>query len=204
MRTGSENQVVIVDDDEGSRNSLKWLIESGGFPAMTFMSADHFLEVASDLDIGCLVLDVRMPGKSGVQLLEDLVDRAGSPPIVMISAFADVRTAVRAMRGGAVDFLEKPVNGEELLECVARCLSTQGAERRSSASTMLMKSRLEALTKRERQILDLIVAGRSNKQTAAELGISPRTVEVHRRNIMRKSGASSFAELVRLAAAQTT
>lgn len=204
MRTGTENQVVIVDDDEGSRNSLKWLIESGGFPAMTFMSADHFLEVASDLDIGCLVLDVRMPGKSGVQLLEDLVDRAGSPPIVMISAFADVRTAVRAMRGGAVDFLEKPVNGEELLECVARCLSTQGAERRSSASTMLMKSRLEALTRRERQILDLIVAGRSNKQTAAELGISPRTVEVHRRNIMRKSGASSFAELVRLAAAQTT
>lgn len=204
MRTGTENQVVIVDDDEGSRNSLKWLIESGGFPAMTFMSADHFLEVAPDLDIGCLVLDVRMPGKSGVQLLEDLVDRAGSPPIVMISAFADVRTAVRAMRGGAVDFLEKPVNGEELLECVARCLSTQGAERRSSASTMLMKSRLEALTRRERQILDLIVAGRSNKQTAAELGISPRTVEVHRRNIMRKSGASSFAELVRLTAAQTT
>jgi FixJ family two-component response regulator len=202
MRPTSPVTVFIIDDDEGSRESLKWLVESGGFTARTFASASDYLEYEGGEPPECIVLDVRMPGVSGVQLLEQLNDAATDIPIIMISGFADVRTAVRAMRGGAIDFLEKPVNGEELLERVTRCLELARQRRRSVTASRKTAERLQDLTRRERQIMDLIVAGKSNKETAAQLGISPRTVEVHRRNLMKKTGATSFAALVRLAAAR--
>jgi FixJ family two-component response regulator len=188
--------VYLVDDDAAVRAGFTALFRSVGLPVRSFDSAESFLEGVEPDAEGCLLLDVRMPGMSGLELQERLRDRGVALPIVLISAHADVPMAVRAMKTGAVDFLEKPVNEQELLERVQACLRTAHRLREEADSTAAARARLEGLTPREREVVELLVEGESSKVIAARLDISPRTVDVHRSHIMEKLGVKSVAELV--------
>ena len=195
--------VYVVDDDEAVRDSMLWLLEANGFRVQTFESAEAFLHgIRAGLiqeRVSCLVLDVRMPGMSGLELHEELLRRGSEIPLIFITGHGDVPMAVESMKKGAVDFLEKPFNDEQLCTLVRECLA-RAAEREEAASAGRdAAERLEKLTARERQVLDLIVAGRLNKQIADDLGISIKTVEAHRANIMDKLGARTMADLMKTA-----
>jgi FixJ family two-component response regulator len=190
--------VYVVDDDAAVRESLCYAIESAGWDVASFDSAEAFLRDYHPARIGCLVLDVRMPGMSGLELQNELTRRRALLPIIFITAHGTVPTAVRALKAGAADFLDKPFSNETLLarieQGVARAREWHGAHRRQASVEAL----LAQLTAREREVLEAVVAGKPNKVIAAELSISPKTVEAHRARVMEKTKADSLADLVRL------
>jgi FixJ family two-component response regulator len=193
--------VHVVDDDEAVRDSLGWLLEANGFRVRTHASAEELLEAEPELrsEGGCLIVDVRMPGMSGLALQEELVRRAITVPLVMVTGHGDVPMAVASMKRGAADFLQKPFSDEHLCAVVRQCLEQSAAGRRDARAEALARERVERLTLRERQVLERIVAGRLNKQVADDLGISIKTVEAHRANIMEKLDARTMAELMKTA-----
>ncbi|MEZ5824401.1 MAG: response regulator [Geminicoccaceae bacterium] len=193
--------VIVVDDDEAVRDSLTLLLESEGINARALASGDELLEKLDDLDHGLILLDIRMPGTNGLEVLRLLGERAPERVVIMITGHGDVPMAVRAMRLGAVDFIEKPFVDSRILDAV-RTASRTAAERRSDARmrehALGLMSRL---TPREAEIMALVVAGRPTKVIAGDLDISPRTVEIHRQRIIQKMEARSLSQLVRLALA---
>jgi len=191
-----EQIIYLVDDDEALRDSLAWLLESQGFKVAAFASAEDFLKAWRPEFNGCLLLDVRMPGMSGLELHERLRAQYSTLPIIFITGHGDVPMAVAALKKGAVDFIEKPFNGTELLRLVSQCLVTEQEHRARRRQDAEVSRRLDQLTQREREVLDLIIAGKLNKQIADVLGISIKTVEVHRARVMEKMAAQSLAELV--------
>ena len=192
----TEQCVYIVDDDEAMRDSLQWLIESQGLAVRTFAAAEDFLAACGDAMAGCIVLDVRMPGMSGLELYEKMNLRQCTLPVIFITGHGDVPMAVSALKKGAVDFIEKPFNDKELLRVIGQCLERESATRQQRQREGEAARRLAGLTEREREVMDLILAGKLNKQVADVLNISIKTVEVHRARIMDKMGVRSVAELV--------
>jgi FixJ family two-component response regulator len=187
--------IFVVDDDQSVRDSLRWLLESLRHRVETYASATEFLTHYDPDRPGCLVLDVRMPEVSGLQLQEILAVRRIQLPVIMITGHGDVSMAVRAMKAGALDFIEKPFNDQLFLECIQRGLQANVRQRRQDAEQQTVQTRLASLTTREREVLNRVVAGKPNKIIAAELGISARTVEVHRAHLMEKMCVNSLAAL---------
>ena len=197
----AEPTVFVVDDDQAVRESLRWLVESVGLAVRTHGSAQAFLDEYDPQHPGCLVLDVRMPGASGIELQEDLRDMGSEIPIIFITGHADVATAVRAMKAGAVDFIEKPFSDQLLLDHIHRSIEQDRERRAERARALDIMGRRESLTPRQRRVMDLVVGGSLNRMIAQELGIGVKTVEAHRAKVMEKMKARSVAELVKLAAA---
>jgi two-component system, LuxR family, response regulator FixJ len=193
----STSIVYVVDDDEGVREYVTWLVKSAGWQVRSFASAQSFLDAYDASVPGCLVTDIRMPGLSGLDLQRELAKRDCRIPIIMISAFAEVPTAVRAMREGAVDFLEKPFDGQTLLDRVRAAIDTDRRDHETRAERTQIAARLAKLTPRQRAVLDGLTAGKPSKVIAAELGVSPRTVDVHRFRLMHQLGAESLPDLFR-------
>jgi FixJ family two-component response regulator len=190
--------VYIVDDDPDMRDSLRWLMSTVGLNVETFASATEFLEEFAPGCPGCLVFDVRMPGTSGLDLFEELVARGDTMPVIFITAFADVPMAIRAMKSGAVEFVEKPFNRQTLLEKVQRAIKDDTERRRQLADRAAIAARFRRLTDKEREVLEMIKDGRPNKAIATTLDITPRAVEMRRSSLMRKLGVRSLVELMRL------
>ncbi len=198
MKVGPLPVVFVVDDDPAMRDSLRWLIESTGLQVETFGDAQTFLaRIRPDLP-GCLVLDVRMPGMSGLDLQAELTRRGIGLPTIVVTGHAEVPMAVRAVKAGAIDFIEKPFSDQLLLDRVRQGIEMDRQERDGRARRAEILRRMSLLTQREREVLDLVVVGKANKEIAAALHLSPKTVEVHRAHVMEKMQASSVAELVRL------
>lgn len=194
-----EPTVFVVDDDPPMRESLVMLIEAMGFHVLAFASGGAFLRFYREPLPGCLVLDVRLPGKSGVEMYQELLDDGKRLPVIFITAHADVSTAVTAMKSGAIEFLEKPFDRQALLAHIERALAIDADWRRRQASFDALEARIAVLNRRDRETLERILAGESNKVMAARLNISERAVEMRRAVIMRKLGVSSLAELLDLA-----
>lgn len=192
-----EPTVFVVDDDAAMRDSLRWLFEFVGLAVETFATAEEFLDGCHPARPGCLLLDVRMPGMSGLNLQDELAARHFTLPTIIITGYAEVATAVRALKTGAIDFIEKPFSDELLLERIRQAISADRQAREVQAQRAEVAARFALLTARERAVMDLVIAGKPNKVIAAELGLSPKTVEVHRANVMRKMEAPSVADLVR-------
>jgi two-component system response regulator FixJ len=190
--------VFVVDDDEAVRDALRLLLESAELKAETYPCAQAFLDAYDPERTGCLVLDLRMPGLSGLDLQERLRENNIALPVIMLTGHGDVPAAVRALKGGAVDFLEKPYDSEMLLGRIRQAIDRDRQMREQSHRQAAVAERLEHLTPREREVLDMIVAGKANKVIAFELDISERTVELHRARIMRKMGARSLPQLMRM------
>ena len=190
--------VFVVDDDESVRGSLRFLLRSAGLEGRAFGSAREFLATYDPAQPGCLVLDVRMPGMSGFELQQELNLRGAIVPVIFITGHGDIPMAVEAMQHGAHDFLQKPFRDEDLIERVRRALEQDARTRAALEKHAGIRSRLESLTAREREVMALMVRGKPNKIIAHELGVSQRTVEIHRARVMEKSGASSLAQLVRM------
>jgi len=190
--------VFIVEDDPSMRKSLRSLVESAGHRAETFASADEYLERLNPADPGCLILDLRMPGTTGLQLLEQLRTRKVLIPAIIVTAFGDVPSAVYAIKTGAVDFIEKPFSGAQLLERVQQAIEQDGRRRKEVSAVSEIKTKLNLLTAREKEVLDLVVAGLASKQIAIELHLSQKTVESHRAHIMEKLQVGNVAELVNM------
>jgi two-component system, LuxR family, response regulator FixJ len=192
-------KVYVIDDDEAMRDSLDFLLGAADFQIFLFESALNFLDALSTLDFGCVVSDVRMPGIDGIELLKRL-KAGGSPfPVVIMTGHGDVPLAVEAMKLGAVDFLEKPFEDDRLIGMIETALSRAEPGIKNDAAAIEIQSRIANLSPRERQVMDGLIAGLSNKQIAKEYDISPRTIEVYRANVMTKMQAASLSELVRLA-----
>jgi RNA polymerase sigma factor (sigma-70 family) len=196
MNTGLT--VFVVDDDEEVRNAMKLLMISVGLAVETFSSAEEFLAQFDPSRPGCLLLDVRMKGMSGLEVQERLALEEVHPPIIIITGHGDVPMAVRAVKAGAVDFIEKPFNEQVLLDSVHRAIELDGEHRGRVLQLSEISARLECLTPREREILELVVAGKRNKTIASELGISQSTVEAHRSKVMEKMHAESLSHLMRM------
>jgi RNA polymerase sigma factor (sigma-70 family) len=196
----SENCVFVVDDDLSIRNALKNLLRSVGLEARLFGSAQEFLDYGNPEITSCLVLDVRMPGMSGLDLQKELRKADIPIPIIFITAHGDIPMAVRAMKAGAVDFLLKPFREQDLLDAIQLALTRDRERRDRENEVASLRKKFQELTPRERELLPLVVSGRSNKEIAAAIGTSEITVKVHRGNLMRKMQAESFAELLRMAA----
>jgi two-component system, LuxR family, response regulator FixJ len=190
--------VYVVDDDESVRGSLRFLLRSAGLESRAFGSAQEFLASYEPVQPGCLVLDVRMPGMSGLELQQELNLRGAILPVIFITGHGDIPMAVEAMQHGAHDFLQKPFRDEDLIERVRRALAKDAKARTALEEHKAIRGRLDSLTPREREVLALMARGKPNKIMAHELGVSQRTVEIHRARVMEKSGASSLAELVRM------
>lgn len=190
--------VFVVDDDDATRHSLEFLLASLGVPVRSFASAEAFLAAWAPDQPGCLVLDVRMPGMSGLQLQRELNGRGATLSVLFISGHGDIPMVVRAMRAGAIDFLEKPFNDQLLLDRVAIGLRNSAEACMEALRLRQLRARVDALTARERAVMAMVVEGKPNKQIAFELNISVKTVEVHRAHVMEKMGAASVAELTRM------
>jgi two-component system response regulator FixJ len=197
-KTMADPVIHIIDDDEAMRDSLEYLLDAASMAARTYASADEFLAQIGTLDPGCIVTDVRMPGMSGLELVRALAGRGVSHPVIVITAHGDVAMAVEAMRAGAIDFLEKPFDDEALLSAIRFALSNAPKGDQNPAEKARLRAILETLSPREQDVLQGVVDGKMNKVIAFELGISPRTVEVYRANMMSKTGARGLSELVRM------
>lgn len=194
-----ETTVHIVDDDEALRESVAFLLDTAGLRCKTYDSAAAFLAVHPVALPACLITDVRMPGMTGLELVRSLSESGKHPPIIVITAHGDIAMAVEAMKLGAADFIEKPFDDEVLLSAVRAALDKHASADEIDAGRANVNARLSSLSGRERQVLEGLVSGNPNKKIAYDLGISPRTVEVYRANLMTKMQASSLSELVRMA-----
>ncbi|HEX2494539.1 MAG TPA: response regulator FixJ [Steroidobacter sp.] len=201
MRGNSNNTrptIFIVDDDAAVRDALKLLLRSVGQAVETFGSAQEFLDAYSEDRPGCLVLDIRMPGMSGLELQQRLNEKHSILPIIFITGHGDVPMAVEAMQAGAVDFIQKPFRDQDLIDRINQALEKDSSNRAALGERNDIRRRLETLTPREREVLDLVVHGKANKVIAGDLKLSQRTVEIHRARVMEKMQASSLAHLVRM------
>ena len=196
----AETTVYVVDDDEAVRRFLRGLIRSVGLKVETFATAREFLDAYQAGSPGCLLLDIRMPGMSGLELQAELRRRKLDLPVIVLTGHGDVKVAVHAMKAGAVDFIEKPFNNEFLLQAIQKAVADSLRFGSGRVRRQEIAQRLEALTSRERQVLDIVVAGETNKGVARRLGISEKTVEIHRAKVMEKMHAKSLAELVKMTA----
>jgi two-component system response regulator FixJ len=195
----SSNEVVhVVDDDPDVRQSLAFLLSTAGLPVRVHDSAVAFLKVAENAEHGCIVTDVRMPGIDGLELQRRLRAAGNTTPVIVMTGHGDIALAVEAMKAGAIDFIEKPFDDEALLAAIKLALTRRQTERESSSKAAEVRNRLKLLSKRERQVLDGLVAGKPNKVIAYDLGISARTVEIYRANVMTKMQAPSLSALVRM------
>lgn len=201
--TLATSTIYIVDDDEAVRDSLRWLLEANGYRVKSFSGAEEFLQAYDPDQVGVLIVDVRMPGMSGLELQETLLARKAPIPIVFITGHGDVPMAVSTMKKGAVDFLEKPFNEGELRQIVARMLEDATERVAQARARRDQEAVLSRLTAREQQVLERIVAGRLNKQIAGDLNISIKTVEAHRANIMEKLEVTTVADLMKIALTHT-
>ena len=190
--------VFIVDDDPAIRLAMQALMDSVNIEHEIFASGDEFLENADDHRAGCLVLDIRMPGLGGLELQEELLKRGTTLPIIFITGHGDVPMAVDAMQKGAVDFIQKPFRDQDLLDRIREALKTDQERREEQQKHAEVAERLARLTNREREVFDLVVTGKPNKVIAYELGVSQRTVEIHRAMVMEKMQARSLADLVKM------
>ena len=202
QRTGTPEQqptIVVIDDDASIRRALDNLLKSVGFAVELFASPQEFLQSERPDRPGCIVLDVRFPGRSGLDMQRDLATSNVQLPIIFITGYGDVPMTVRAMKAGAVEFLTKPFRDQDLLDAVGTALEEDRTRRAGEMRMAELRTRFDTLTARERQVMSLVVAGRLNKQVAGELGVSEMTVKMHRRQVMRKMQAAGVAQLVRLA-----
>ena len=195
--------VHLVDDDEAIRRSAGFLLKTSGFHVVTYASGDDFLKRARDVGVGCVLLDIRMPGLDGLDVQQAMNDRGVGLPVVMLTGHGDVGLAVRAMKAGAVDFLEKPFEKAALLAAVEKAFERLNAGDRLQLSAADAGVQLAALTARERDVVAGLIKGHPNKTIAFDLGISPRTIEIHRANLMRKLGATSLSDVLQIAFAAT-
>jgi FixJ family two-component response regulator len=191
--------IFVIDDDASIRRALDSLLKSVGFAVELFASPQEFLQSERPDRPGCIVLDVRFPGRSGLDMQRDLANAAIQLPIIFITGYGDVPMSVRAMKAGAVEFLTKPFRDQDLLDAVGAALEGDRTRRAGEMRLAELRARSDTLTARERQVMSLVVAGRLNKQIAGELGVSEMTVKMHRRQVMRKMQAAGVAQLVRLA-----
>ena len=198
MDTVALPSVVVVDDDDAGRESLCWLIESVGLNIKAFATPTEFLSSPEAETAGCLVLDLRLPEHGGLDVLQMLRDHELDIPTIMITAFGDIHSVVRAFRLGAVDFLQKPFSDQELIDRIQKCIEDDARHREVEGGRRYIRERIDRLTARERQVLDSVLAGKQNKQIAYEMDISPKTVEAHRAKVMEKTEASSLVKLVRM------
>jgi two-component system response regulator FixJ len=194
----NEGTVHVVDDDEAMRHSLGFLLETAGHAVRTYTSAVEFLEAVPGMERGCIVTDVRMPGLSGLEMVDRLKGMGVKDPVIVITGHADVPLAVHAMKAGVSDFIEKPFAQEALLSAIRTALAKGSGSRAEEKGQRLILDRIESLSERERQVLDGLVEGKPNKIIAFDLGISARTVEIYRANVMTKMQAGSLSELVRM------
>jgi len=194
----AESTVFVVDDDAELRESLGWLLESAGLRVKSYSTAQEFLAQYKSEEPGCLLLDVRMPGLSGLDLQEELRRRGVPPPIIIMTGHARVPIAVRALKGGAIDFIRKPFSDQSLLERIRQAIDLDRRTRQVRMECTKFAALLTSLTPREREVMNLVIAGKPNKIIAADLGISSKTVEIHRGRVMEKMQVESVAELVRL------
>jgi len=190
--------VMVVDDDSGVRNAMRALLKSVGLGAVLYASAQEFLGAYDPQQPGCLLLDIRMPGMSGMDLQQELNLRGAVVPVIFMSGHADIPMAVEAMQHGAFDFLQKPFRDQDLLDRIQKAIAKDAERRLALGERTRIKARVESLTEREREVLDLLTTGKQNKQIAQDLGVSPRTIEIHRARVMEKMDAQSVAELVRM------
>lgn len=200
MNSEGGQTVFVVDDDAAVRDSIAELLESVGLQSACYASASAFLEVFRPGRPGCLVLDVRMAGMSGLALQQELNALGAGIPIIVLTGHADVPMAVEAMKAGAFDLLQKPCRDQTLLDTINAALSVDAAARRSQARAESFEQHRATLTAREREVLGHLLAGRTSKEIARALAISPRTAEAHRRNLLQKFGAGSAKELIRMSA----
>jgi FixJ family two-component response regulator len=191
--------IVVIDDDASMRKALENLFKSVGFEVELFSSPQDFLQSERLDRPGCIVLDVRFPGRSGLDMQRDLTSAEARLPIIFITGYGDIPMSVRAMKAGAVEFLTKPFRDQDLLDAVGTALDKDRSRRVGETRLAELRGRYDTLTARERQVMSLVVAGRLNKQIAGELGVSEMTVKMHRRQVMRKMQAAGVAQLVRLA-----
>jgi FixJ family two-component response regulator len=190
--------VMVVDDDTGVRNAMRALLKSVGLENALYASAQEFLATYQPTQPGCLLLDIRMPGMSGLELQQQLNLRGAVIPVIFMTGHGDIPMAVEAMQHGAFDFLQKPFRDQDLLDRIQRALVKDGELRKSLGEHSRIKTHLDTLTPREREVLDLMIQGKQNKAIGQDLGVSPRTIEIHRARVMEKMGAQSVAELVRM------
>ena len=190
--------IFVVDDDAAVRDALKLLLRSVGHAVETFGSAQEFLDAYGEDRAGCLVLDIRMPGMAGLELQQKLNEKHSILPIIFIAGHGDVPMAVEAMQAGAVDFIQKPFRDQDLIDRINQALEKDSSNRAALGERNDIRRRLETLTPREREVLDLVVHGKANKVIAGDLKLSQRTVEIHRARVMEKMQASSLAHLVRM------
>ena len=194
----SEPIVYVIDDDEGARHSLEFLIDCAGLKVRSFPSADAFLKSDPPLDHACVITDVRMPGMNGIELAQELKRRGAPAPVIVITGHADVPLAVQAMHAGVSDFIEKPYDDETMLGAIRTALARQANRDELQTERDRVQERLATLSMREREVMEGLVAGEANKAIAYDLGISARTVEVYRANVMLKMQAKTLSELVRM------
>ncbi|PWC31067.1 response regulator [Azospirillum sp. TSO35-2] len=190
--------VVIIDDDEAVREALEGLLDSVGLRGRSFASVQHYLDAQPAIGIGCMVLDVRLPGRSGMDFHAELAKTKDALPVIFISGHADVPMSVRAMKAGAFEFLTKPVHHQELLDAIQAAIAKHRERRCQERGLVSQRARFETLTAREREVTLLVVSGRRNKQIAGDLGLSEATVKLHRGQAMRKMAVQSVVELVRI------
>jgi two-component system, LuxR family, response regulator FixJ len=196
MKTSAK--VMVVDDDSGVRNAMRALLKSVGLDSVLYASAREFLDAYQPSQPGCLVLDIRMPVMSGLELQQELNLRGAVIPVIFMSGHGDIPMAVEAMQHGAFDFLQKPFRDQDLLDRIQRAIVKDAELRKSLGEHARIRAHLESLTPREREVMDLMTKGLQNKAIGQELGVSPRTVEIHRARVLEKMSAHSIAELVRM------
>jgi|HubBroStandDraft_6_1064221.scaffolds.fasta_scaffold58204_2 two-component system response regulator FixJ len=195
----SDTQIVhVIDDDDALRDSVRLFLVNEGLSVKTYASATEFLAAIDEAPVGCVVTDIRMPGMSGMELLTYLSARSIALPVIVVTGHADVALAVRAMKQGAVDLLEKPFHADDLIGAIRNALDSGKGSRSNGANPQGAQARLATLSVRETEVLDRLIRGQPNKIIGFEMGISPRTVEVHRANVMKKTQATSLSDLVRM------